>query len=238
VVLLTTGPQQAQASHKVYSPHVEQGELEIEYRGHIDHDSNESRDGARKDKYEIGYGFTDWWFSSLFVEYEKEADEEYKHEASAWENIFQLTEAGRYWLDAGLYFEYEIPSESSKPEKLEFKLLLEKATLPWVNTLNLITETEVGSGSADEIEFGYAWRTSYLYKPTLEPGIELYGELGSDEDFGFNDGQTHQAGPVISGSYRLSNKSKLAYNAGYLFGLTDDSPDGTLKWELELETRF
>lgn len=237
-VLLTTSPQPGQASHKVYSPHVEKGELELEYRGHLDHDSDDSRDGARKDKYEIGYGFTDWWFSSIFVEYEKEGSEDYKHEATAWENIFQLTETGRYWLDAGLYFEYEVPSKSNKPDKLEIKLLLEKSLNRWINTLNLETATEIGSNSSDEIEFAYAWRTSYLYKPTFEPGLELYGDLGSDDDFGFHDGQTHQAGPVISGALRLSRKSKLAYNVGYLVGLTDDSPDGTFKWELELETRF
>jgi high-affinity iron transporter len=236
--LIGLNPVTAEASHKVYSPHVEKGELEIEYRGHVDIDSNDEKDGARKDKYEIGYGFTDWWFSSVFFEFEKEGDESYKHEATAWENIFQLTEAGRYWLDAGLYFEYEVPKESDHADKVEFKLLLEKPVNRWTNILNLATETEVGSNASDEVEFGYAWGSYYRYKPTLEPGLEIYGELGSDEDFGFHDGQTHQAGPVITGELGMSKHGKLAYNVGYLFGLTDDAPDGTVKWALEWETRF
>lgn len=232
------GMNEAHASHKVYSPHVEKGELELEVRGHYDRDGDDSRDDARKDIYEIGYGFTDWWFSSLFLEYEREGDENYAHAATAWENIFQLTEPGKYWLDAGFYVEYEDAAGRGNPEKLEVKLLFEKAINRWVNTLNLAAERELGSNASDEIEFGYAWRTKYRYKPTLEPGIEFYGDLGSDEDFGFHGGQTHQAGPVISGSFRVGHKSKLVYDAGYLFGLSDDSPDGTIKWALEFETRF
>jgi FTR1 family protein len=237
-MLLGFNPQTAEASHKVYSPHVDKGELEIEYRGHVDIDRDDEKDGARKDKYEIGYGFTDWWFSSLFFEFEKEGDEDYRHEATAWENIFQITEAGRFWLDAGLYFEYEVPEESDHADKVEFKLLLEKYINRWDNILNLVAETEVGSDSSDEVEFGYAWGTYYRYKPAFEPGFELYGELGSDNDFGIDDDQTHQAGPVIEGSFRINPRSKLAYNVGYLLGLTDESPNGTFKWTVEWETHF
>jgi len=43
---------------------------------------------------------------------------------------------------------------------------------------------------------------------------------------------------VFSGAFRVSDHAKLAYAAGYLFGLTDDSPDNTFKWLMELETYF
>lgn len=229
---------EAHASHKVYSPQVEKGELEVEFRGHVDNDDRPSLDNARKDIYEIGYGITDRWFSSLFVEYEKEPSEEYEHTASAWENIFQLTETGRYWLDAGLYLEYEWPTDNNMPDKLEFKLLLEKALNRWVHTANLSAEREVGSGAEHEIEFGYAWRTLYRFKPAISPGVELYGDLGSDKEFGLHRGQTHQAGPALLGEFKLGRRSKLAYEAGYLIGTSNASPDNTFKWVLEFETRF
>lgn len=238
--LLIVPTHDVQASHKVYSPHVEKGELELEVRGHVDRDANASLDGNRTDIYEVGYGITDWWFSSVFAEYERAPDEneKYHHEASAWENIFQLTEQGKYWLDAGFYVEYEFPTESEKADKLELKLLLEKQVQRWVHTLNLTAEREVGGGASDETEYSYQWRTKYSYKPTFEPGFELYGGLGSDDEFGFTGSQALQLGPVVSGAYRLSSKSKFVYEAGYLFGLNDNSPANTLKWTLELETRF
>jgi len=219
----------AHASHKVYSPSVEKGELEIEARGHIDNDN------ARKDKFEIGYGVTDRWFSSLFVEYEKEPGGDYEHEATAWENIFQLTETGKYWADVGLYFEYEWPKDSDKPEKLETKLLLEKTVSRFVHTANLVFEKEIGSGAADEVEVGYAWRSAYHYSRHFNPAIEAYGSFGNLDDLGINDSQTHQLGPVARGTFRLGPKSALVYEAGYLFGLTDASPDGSFKWLIEYE---
>jgi hypothetical protein len=239
-MLLVTPSNEAHASHKVYSPHVEKGELELEYRGHLNRDNQSSLHGKRKDIYEIGYGITDWWFSSVFAEYEKEPDEgePYQHEASAWENIFQLTEPGKYWLDAGFYVEYEFPSESSKADKLELKVLLEKQVQRWVHTLNLTAEREVGGGALDVIEYSYQWRTKYSYKPTFEPGVELYGGLGTSDDFATTGSQSIQLGPVFSGAFKLASKTKFVYEAGYLFGLNDSSPDNTLKWTLELETRF
>jgi len=169
---LMLAPSNAQADHKVYSPYVEKGELEIEARGHID------QDGAQKNKYEVGYGFTDWWFSSVFAEYEQPAGSSLSHTATSWENIFQLTDQGKHWLDAGLYLEYESPTDGS-PTKLETKLLLEKAVGRYVNTANLVMAREVGSGASSTIDLEYAWRTKYKLKPEFEPGIELYGSAGT-----------------------------------------------------------
>lgn len=229
---------EAHATQKVYSPHVEQGELELEVKSHIDRDNDPAVNNTRKDKYEIGYGFTDWWFSSVFVEYEREPGERLHHSATAWENIFQLTDTGKYWLDAGFYVEYEVPEADNTPEKLELKLLLEKSVNRWVHTFNFEANREVGGGASNDVNFGYAWRTKYKLKPEFEPGIELYGDLGNDHDFGFTGGQSQQIGPVFSGKLGLTSKTKFLYEAGYLFGLNDSSPSNSFKWLVELETRF
>lgn len=228
----------AHATHKVYSPHVEQGELELEVRSHIDRDGDSSVNNTRKDKYEIGYGVTDWWFTSVFVEYEREPGEELHHSATAWENIFQLTEPGKYWADVGFYVEYEDPVDNNSPEKLELKLLLEKSINRWVHTFNFEASREVGGGASNDVNFGYAWRTKYKLKEIFEPGFELYGDLGTNHDFGFTGGQSQQIGPVFTGAVGISNKTKFVYEAGYLFGLNDSAPDNTFKWLLEIETRF
>ena len=53
-----------------------------------------------------------------------------------WENIFQLTEAGQYWLDLSAYVEYAKGLEHGDDQALEWKLLLEKSVGPWVAVAN------------------------------------------------------------------------------------------------------
>jgi hypothetical protein len=225
------------ATHKVYSPHVEEGELELEVRGHVDFDDDDDLDDAHAEKYEIGYAFTDWWLTSVFLEYEKEPRGHYGHASTAWENIFQLTEEGRYWLDFGLYVEYKDPAGSG-PQQLELKGLFEKQTNRFVNSANLIFEREIGNNASSDIEVEYAWRTRYELRQEFRPALELYGELGELDGLEINGDQQHQAGPVASGKFSLGKESSVSYEFGYLFGLTDDSPDGTLKWLLEFEYEF
>ena len=225
------------ATHKVYSPHVEAGELEIEVRGHVDFDDDNDLDDAHRELFEIGYAFTDWWLTSIFLEYEKEPHGQYGHAATAWENIFELTEPGRYWLDFGLYVEYEDPAGSG-PQQLEFKGLFEKQVSRFVNTGNLIFEREVGNNASSDIEVAYAWRTKYQLRQEFQPALELYGDLGELDGLEINGDQQHQAGPVASGKFSLGNESSISYEFGYLFGLTDDSPDGAVKWRLEFEYEF
>ncbi len=228
----------AEATQKVYSPNVEQGEVELEARGHLDFDSNDKRDGAHQEIYEVGYGVTDWWLTSVVLEYGKEPHGSTEHTATAWENIFQLTEQGKYWIDAGLYVEYESSAAHGEPDQLEVKLLLEKTLGPWVHTANLIFDHDIGHGGSGDVRTGYAWRTKYLLSPQFEPGVELYGDLGALDDLQLNNRHFHQAGPVVSGKFALGGHSALSYEVGYLFGLTDTTPDGSLKGVLEYETRF
>ena len=225
----------ALATHKVYSPNVEYGETEIEFRGHTTFDDRTAKDDQQKYIIEVGHGFTDYWFSSVFGEIEKEQNGEMEYEATAWENIFQLTDQGQYWLDVGLYIEYEYAHESYNNDKAEIKLLLEKASGSWVHTFNIIFERQLGSNAPDETEQGYAWRTALLVSKQFEPALEIYGSTGEVGRPHHGKDQDHRAGPVIGGTINLGNKDKLAYEAGYLFGLTDAAPDGTLKFSLEYE---
>jgi len=232
-------PQPVKASHKVYSPIVEKGEFELEFRAHRDSDNDNSKDGKQKHIYEISYGVMDRWYTALLLVAKKELDGNLKHEVTGWENIIQLTEQGEYWLDAGLYLEYKAAARSDDPDKFEFKFLLQKPTFKTLNTLNLIFEQEVGSNSDIDLKFEYAWGTKWKIRQEFEPGFEIYGELGELRDTNSWDDQEHQIGPVISGKYKFGNSLwKIGYDVGYLFGLTRATPDKTFKLGLELEFRF
>lgn len=224
-------PQSARAADVVYSPNVEKGEFELEWRAHRD------EGGDQQHKWEVGYGLTNRWASAVFVETESGPGEPFKASAIAWENIFQLTEQGRYWLDAGLYMEYEHSLLAGGHDKLETKLLLEKQAGQFVNRANVIFEKEISGVSPDGWELEYAWQSMYRMSPRLELGVEGFGGFGEISDFDPAAKQKHSIGPVIGGGMRLSQKWKLKYEVGYQAGLTHATP-GRVRGQLELETRF
>jgi high-affinity iron transporter len=237
IIVFAASSHPAFATHKVYSPSVEQGEYEIELRGHTTFDNDVSKDGKEKFKIDIGYGVTDYWFTAYVGEIDEDANGDLEYEATAWENIFQLTEQGEYWLDLGLYLEYEFAHEAGNNDKAEGKILLEKNVGKYVNTANLIFVRELGSGASNATNFEYAWRTKYLLDKAFEPAIEIYGEMGELGHVLPSDQQDHRIGPVFSGVLSSTTHSKWVYEAGYLFGVSDAAPDGTFKFVIEYEFR-
>jgi hypothetical protein len=225
------------ASHVVYSPTVEQGEFEIELRGHTTFDSDASKDSKEKFKIDIGYGVTDYWSTAYVGEVEEDANGDLEYEATAWENIFQLTEQGEYWVDVGLYLEYEWAHEDANTDKVEGKILLEKNVGKYVNTANLIFSRHLGSAASNATDFEYAWRTKYLLSKQYEPGIEIYGEMGEVGHVSPSDQQDHRIGPVLGGIFSSDTHSKWVYEVGYLFGVSDAAPNGTFKFVIEYEFR-
>lgn len=221
----------ARAEDVVYSPIVEKGEFELEWRAHRD------EGGEQEHKWEVGYGFTDRWASSVFVETKSGHGENFKAKSIAWENIFQLTEQGRFWLDAGLYVEYEHSLLNGGHDKLETKLLLEKTAGHFVHRANIIFEKEVDGINPDGVELEYAWQSLYRIQPAFNLGLEAYGKFGELSGFTPAAMQTHSIGPVVSGGVRLSPRWKLGYELGYQTGLTSVTPE-RVRALLELETRF
>jgi len=231
------GPNVAHATHKVYGPNVEYGETEIEYRGHYNFDSEAGEDGEHAHVLFVGRGFTPYWFSEIGLESEKEGNEDLKLEAIEWENRFQLTEQGRYWMDVGLLTELEFAARDDDPDEVLLAPLLQKAvSRRWVATLNPRFEREFGDNAEDEWELGYAWELRNRLRRTLEWGVEGFGETGELGDSEPWDEQEHEIGPFVSGSVDLDGpREALKYQVGLLFGVTDGAPDQRLAWELEYE---
>ena len=76
----------------------------------------------------------------------------------------------------------------------------------------------------------------YRLAPTFEPGIEIYSEFGAIGSMPATNNQEHFIGPVAEGKFLLDDRgTKIKYNVGYLFGLTDETPDGVVKATIELE---
>jgi len=213
------------ASHVIYSPIVDYGETEVEFRGHYDFDSDASRDGAAKYKLDLGRGVKPRWFTEIVMEYEDPAQGSGQVTAVEWENIIQLTEQGRYAADWGLLLEYSHSREDGHADKLEFGPLMQMEFGRQLWTNNLILEKEIGSRASDKVEWEFASRLQRRVNPLFEPALELYAEE-----------HELQIGPAVLGKTRVGQgRAGFAWQAAVLGGLTNDTPDVTVRFLIEAE---
>lgn len=229
---LVAHPTDARASHVVYSPLVEEGEIAVELRGHYDFDDDKSIDGAQAYKAEVEWAPTAWWLTEVLVKYEREPGEDLDATEIASENIFQLTDQGKYWMDFGLLAEFVYSLEDGGANALEIGLLGQKDFGANEVRVNLVFEQELESGA--DLEMEYRWQYRYRLDERFEPGIEMYGGLGEWGEFGSFDDHEQQLGPAMFGKFRTAGGA-IKYELGLLFGLTDETPDTTVRFLLEYE---
>ena len=215
---------------KIYIPRVEMGETEFELRGGYKDFPGGVNEYATV--FDLGYSVNNWWKTEFVVEYSGQPGVGSSFEAWEWENLFLLTEPGKYWVDVGLVVEYE-HSFADGPDVLKISPLFQKEIGPTIANLNLIFEHEVGSGASSATELGYAWQVKWRGKESLEWGLQGLGGVGALGNLGEQD--SHSIGPAIFGVQRLSNGNKLSYDAALLAGLNNQSPDLTVRFQLEYE---
>ena len=231
-IALLVHPTESRASHVVYSPLVEEGEIAVELRGHYDFDDSKSIDGGQAYKAEVEWAPTAWWLTELLVKYERAPGESLDATEIASENIFQLTDQGRYWMDFGLLAEFVYSLEDGGANALEFGLLGQKDFGQNEVRVNLVFEQALESGA--DLEMEYRWQYRYRLDERFEPGIEMYGGLGEWGEFGSFDDHEQQLGPAMFGKFRTATGA-IKYELGLLFGLTNETPDTTLRFLLEYE---
>jgi FTR1 family protein len=232
VIALLVHPTESRASHVVYSPLVEEGEIAVELRGHYDFDDSKSIDGGQAYKAEVEWAPTAWWLTELLVKYERAPGESLDATEIASENIFQLTDQGKYWMDFGLLAEFVYSLEDGGSNALEVGLLGQKDFGQNEVRVNLVFEQALESGA--DLEMEYRWQYRYRLDERFEPGIEMYGGLGEWGEFGSFDDHEQQLGPAMFGKFRTATGA-IKYELGLLFGLTNDTPDTTLRFLLEYE---
>jgi hypothetical protein len=215
----------------VYTPTVEQGEREIDFKSGTQ-DSDPRKSAAMLG---LGYGANAWWFTEVYVKYAKEGGN-FKYDAFEWENKFQLTETGKYPVDVGLITEIEIPREREE-EGIELKIgpLLQTEFGKLQLNGNLLFEKHVDAEESSPTEAGYQWQVKYRWQPALEYGLQGFGELGAWDDWEPSNEQSHKAGPAIFGKLAAGNHHAIKYNAAWLIGMSDAAQDNTFRLQVEYE---
>jgi hypothetical protein len=220
----------------VYTPTVNFGEKEIDFK----HGSATEHDGSLTQATSLGFGYgaTESWFTEIYLKRESKGSDNLT--IAEWENKFQLTETGRYPLDAGLITEFEAPvNDSNKPYEFKFGPLFQTEFGKLQLNGNLLFERKFGhhnDGDSPYItQIGYQWQVKYRWRPTLEFGAQGFGEMGNWNYWETIDNQNHRIGPAVFGKFALGNKHAIKYNAAWLFGASDAAPDQTFRMQAEYE---
>lgn len=232
--LFATSIAHAGPSDYVFTPIVEEGEREIDFKA----GTAKLRDGTRESKESIGLGLgvNRWWFTEFYAIWHKEPGERHSFDAWEWENKFQLTETGKYPVDVGVLLEIERPKDRSEGYEYRWGPLFQSDLTPKLQAnLNLLFEKHIRSSEPSKAELGYQWQLKYRWRPAFEFGLQGFGDVGPWNDWEPRSEQFHIAGPAIFGRIRVADRQVIKYNAGLLFGMTDGSPRNTFRVQAEYE---
>lgn len=216
--LLLAAP--AHATKTVTSPYVTKGKATVEWRGGYE-DGND-RDHAFRTRNQFSYGFTDFYELKASADTRHNEGDDTDFTDVDFENKFQLTPKGSYFVDMGLRLDYA-RSLNGGADEIGTKLLFGKKTGEFSHLLNLEAGREIGEDSSDDWGYGLAYGVSLPLNDTLAVGAEWYSDFGDfDEDYSDQD---HRVGPVLYGSAFDTVK----YQIGVLAGVSDAAPDATVK---------
>jgi len=232
-----------------YPTEIDHGEWELEHNGSAQWDRLPENSGSQSYTIEIGTGVTEWWKTEVELGFNRDPgfNEPTLADQLVTENTFLLTEPGRYFADVGLFVEYGQSLTSRRhaaSNELTFGPLIARDIGRTTHTINLFLTRQLGPDQTSQgLDFTYAWQSRWNIWRPLSPAIEFYGDAGI---LGSSPGWSRQQfliGPVGVGemglnSLGLGRAGKLKYEIGWLFGATQASPQGTLRWRLELEIPF
>lgn len=219
----------------IYTPNVEQGEKEIDFKFGTD----KQQDGSHKTvgSMGFGYGVNENWFTEVYLKSEHQSGEGLT--LAEWENKFQLTETGKYPIDIGLISEIEAPlNNGNEPWELKLGPLFQSEIGRVQMNGNLLFERKFGpndTGIKYVTEIGYQWQVKYRWQPSIEWGAQGFGEMGQWDHWDNASSQNHRFGPAVFGKLALGNKQAIKYNAAYLLGVSDAAPNNTFRMQLEYE---
>ncbi len=204
----------------VYSPHVTQGQSEVELRGYTYSDGRANINQSGAFETSIAHTFTSWWKVELYAG-------EFTHDPTLGthlagqelENIFQLADPGEYWVDPGFVASYIHNQAPGVPDGMEFGPLFEKQAGHWLQRLNVIWQKDLGGGESQKYNVRSAYSLGYQITSALVPGIEAYYRPVDD---------AHQVGPAFSGELSLGHGDEVEYSTVLLYGVNRGAPDRTI----------
>ncbi len=181
----------------------------------------------------FGYGVTPWWAAEIYGKWHRNGTTSF--DAVEWENRFQLTEPGRYFVDLGFLVEIERPRDRAEGYEVRIGPLLQKDVGPVQTNFNVLLERHYRSSEPEVTEFGYQWQVKYRWRETFDFGAQGFGDVGQWNDWASAHAQEHIAGPAIFGKFNLGDRHAIHSAAAVRFKLSDAAPRQTWRAQIEYE---
>lgn len=236
---------EAQAEYEIPEVDAEKGAIEAEYRGAShwglpEADEEDDLDLLRQShEVEFQYGLTDWWMLRLTPNVEQPDGESIELSAIGVETQFVLVPRNEGTLGVAIMAGYAPTSlfvEDDQPDEFEFGPVVELAPGPWLFTFNPRLMKEAGS-AAEQDGFGFEYAAQARYSVTDRWGVAVlgFGEIEELVHAGPFDAQAHVLGPSLYFFSAPEAEREWNLGAGVLFGLTDASPDTSLRVTFAVE---
>lgn len=220
----------ARAYNKVSSPEVVEGRFELEVRSGWDYDDTAKKDGQRLDKFVANYGITSRWMMEAKLDMAGNRSN-FKAATLEWSNRYQLLKDGEGWLRLAVQENYKHALQPGVADVIEVAALTSKDTGAFRHTGNFYLANQVGGNAQGGTDFNFGWNSRYRYNASFQPGVEIYGDLGTVRNLNETNGpDKFQVGPVVQGKV-----GEIKYDLGYLFGMNEHVPDGRIKAILTAE---
>lgn len=211
-------------------PNVESGEKEIDFKAGTAKLANGER--AQQSSIGFGYGVNQYWFTEVYYKHEREGSDAVS--IAEWENIFQLTETGKYPVDIGLVVEIEAPLNKNQAYELTVRPLFQtEFGKVQLNGNPVITSTY--GPNKGPTQLGYQWQAKYRWKPTFEFGLQGFGGMGKWNNWDAADEQDHKMGPALFGKFDIGTHQAIKYNTAMLFGTSNGAANSTFRMQVEYE---
>jgi hypothetical protein len=220
-------------SDYVYTPTVEYGEKEIDFKAGTARQAHDPRESAASIGF--GYGAKEWWFTEIYLKYKSENNEGVKHDAIEWENKFQLTETGKYPVEVGFLTEFERPRNHAEGWEFKWGPLLETDFGKIQLNANALFQRSYAAQAASETQFLYQWQAKYRWMREFEFGLQGFGEMGKWNHWATEEERTQRAGPAVFGKLSLAGHQAIKYNAAWLFATSKSAADHTFRMQVEYE---
>lgn len=223
----------AEPADYIYTPTVEYGEKEIDFKAGSSSKGDTPRESATSIGF--GYGAKEWWFTELYLKYKRENNEATKFDAVEWENKFQLTETGKYPVDIGFLLEIERPQDRAEGWEVKWGPLFQTEFGKVQVNANALFKRNYRAEQSNDTQFLYQWQAKYRWLPELELGIQAFGEMGKWNQWVPANERSHRIGPAIFGKFPVGDHQAIRYNAAWLLGASTAAPDHTLRLQVEYE---
>jgi hypothetical protein len=205
---------------KVYHPYVLPLEKEIEWRLAFNDQKDHPNDNNMSQRIAFGHSVSERVTVEVYMIGERNRNSNFELTGYEVETRWMITDQGEYSIDWGALFEVE----------------KERGTNAWELSAGLLAEKEFGRTSlttnffiiyeTDEDEKEAQMRLQYRYRwiPQIQPGIELFT---GDDFIGI--------GPAFMGIQRFNGQKQLKWEAGFIFGLDDETADRSFRLGIEYE---